>query len=231
MLPGNPSSLGLWKHLFYLKRHSASLVGGYGFSRVGGLGYFDLDMVESVPLWKKKWFYITDQKTPNQRYGLPEFVADAPVQRLARWKRRLTEVGEAEVTVLMGKIESLRVTSELSGIQLMSTFIGRRIQPLQNRPHGMWEYGGLRDVSRVGAAELSNEETEKKVHVLTLLAAKDKPAFFPPIAPFSKDNPLPDVSTSRVYLFFECFVFASTALSCACGCDCFSCSQNHVAFH
>ena len=118
----------------------------------------------------------------------------------------MTEVEEAEVTVLMAKIESLRVTSELSGIQLMSTFIGRRIQPLQNRPHGMWEYSGARDVSRVGAAELSNEETEKKVRPLTLLSSKDKPAFFPPIAPFSKDNPLPDVSATRIY-------FPSSALS------------------
>jgi hypothetical protein len=165
-----------------------------------------------VPLWRKKWFYIKDQKTPNQRYGLPEFIADAPVQKFARCKRGLSEAEEAEVAVLMTRIESLRVDSELSGIQLMSTFIGRRVQPLQNRPHGMWEYCGARDVSRVGAAELSNEETEKKVRPLTLLSSKDKPAFFPPIAPFSKDNPPPEVSATRTY-FSSSALFALTASS------------------
>jgi hypothetical protein len=157
-------------------------------------------MVESVPLWRKKWFYIKDQKTPNQRYGLPEFIADAPVQKFARCKRGLSEAEEAEVAVLMTKIESLRVTDELSGIQLMSTFIGRRVQPLQNRPHGMWEYSGARDASRVSSSEMITEETVKRVRNLTLLSGKDNRAFFPSIAPFSKDNPTPEVSATRVLL-------------------------------
>jgi hypothetical protein len=191
---------GLWRHLFYLKRHSPNIIGGYGFCRVAGLGYFDLKMVESIPSWKKKWFYIKDQKTPNQRYGLPEFVADATVRKFARCRRGLTEVEEAEAAELMTKIESLRVTGELSGIQLMSTFIGRRVQPLQNRPHGMWEYSGTRDASRVSSSEMITEETVKRVRALTLLSNKDKPIFFPPVAPFSKDNPTPEVSITRVLL-------------------------------
>jgi hypothetical protein len=211
---------GLWRHLFYLKRHSTNVTGGYGFSRVGGLGYFDLNMVESIPLWRKKWFYIKDQKTPNQRYGLPEFVADATVRKFSRCKRGLSEAEEAEVAVLMTKIESLRVTDELSGIQLMSTFIGRRVQPLQNRPHGMWEYCGARDVSRVSAIELSIEETEKRVRALTLLSNKDKPIFFPPIAAFSKDNPRPEVSITRT-IFLRVLHIVSTALLCFhCFCLC-----------
>jgi hypothetical protein len=157
-------------------------------------------MIESIPSWKKKWFYIKDQKTPNQRFGLPEFVADATVRKFARWSRGLTAVEEAEAAELMTKIESLRVTSELSGIQLISTFIGRRVQPLQNRPHGMWEYSGARDASRVSSSEMITEETVKRVRNLTLLSGKDNRAFFPPIAPFSKDNPTPEVSATRVLL-------------------------------
>ena len=56
----------------------------------------------------------------------------------------------------------------------------------------MWEYGGPSDVSRIGKEELTNAEPEKKVRPLTLLSTLDTPIFFPPIAPFSKDNPLPD---------------------------------------
>jgi hypothetical protein len=34
---------------------------------------------------------------------------------------------------------------ELSGLQLIRTFIERRIQPLASRAHCMWDYTGRRD--------------------------------------------------------------------------------------
>lgn len=75
----------------------------------------------------------------------------------------------------------------------------------------MWKYNGPSDVSRIGAVELTDAETEKKVRPLALLSALDAPIFFPPIAPFAKDNPLPVVSTFDS-LFECCFIYVSLVL-------------------
>jgi hypothetical protein len=107
---------GLWKHLFYPKHHSSNLIRGVGFSRVGGTGYFEMNMAEFIIGWRRKWFYIKDRRTASQTFGLPEFVADALVQGLARWKHTLTEEEEVEVALMLSKIQTLRADSELSGL-------------------------------------------------------------------------------------------------------------------
>jgi hypothetical protein len=55
------------------------------------------------------------------------------------------ELTEEEMKItqpLMEKIQQLRAIpkKELSGLQLIRTFIERRIQPLAARSHCMWDY-------------------------------------------------------------------------------------------
>jgi hypothetical protein len=47
----------------------------------------------------------------------------------------------------MEKIQQLRATpkKELSGLQLIRTFIERRVQPLAAQAHCMWDYTDRRD--------------------------------------------------------------------------------------
>jgi hypothetical protein len=49
--------------------------------------------------------------------------------------------------LLMQKILELRSTpgKEVTGLQLIRTFIEHQIQPLAARTHCMWEYSGHRD--------------------------------------------------------------------------------------
>jgi hypothetical protein len=154
-------------------------------------------MAESVIGWKRKWFYIKDHKASSEALGLPEFAADAPLQRLARWKHTTTDEEELEVALLVSKVEALRVESNLNGIQLMTTFVRRRVQPLCARPRGMWLYEGSSDSTRIVPTELSTSEIEKRVRVLTKFSSDDSPAYFPTAAAFSKDAPLPEVNFIR----------------------------------
>jgi hypothetical protein len=66
---------------------------------------------------------------------------------------------------LMRKIEQLRSTlqKELSGLQLIRTFIERRIQPLVARAHCMWDYSDRQDSTRISSDELREAEIDECV--------------------------------------------------------------------
>jgi hypothetical protein len=75
---------------------------------------------------------------------------------------------------LMEKIQQLRATpnKELLGIQLIRTFIERRIQPLAARAHGMWDYSDCRDSTQITFDELHEAEIDDCVRTVTNIKKK-----------------------------------------------------------
>ena len=75
----------------------------------------------------------------------------------------------------MAQVLALQKTvgKEVSGIQIISTFIRHRVQPLQAMVHAMWQYTGAADPTRVHKEELSTNELETRVRSLTTLTAED----------------------------------------------------------
>jgi hypothetical protein len=95
----------------------------------------------------------------------------------------------------MEKIQQLRATpeKELSSLQLIRTFIERRIQPLAARAHCMWEYTGRRHPTRFSSDELWEAEINDGVRVVTCLKKKSTvPKIFGTEA-FSKSHPHTEV--------------------------------------
>jgi hypothetical protein len=74
----------------------------------------------------------------------------------------------------MKKIQELQSThkKELSGIQLIRTFIVRRVQPLDARAHCMWEYTDRRDLTRMSSDELKEVEIDDGVRAVTNIKKK-----------------------------------------------------------
>jgi hypothetical protein len=66
---------------------------------------------------------------------------------------------------LMEKIQQLRAKpkKELSGLQLIRTFIERRIQPLAGRAHCMWDYIDCQDPTRISSDKLKEIEIDDGV--------------------------------------------------------------------
>jgi hypothetical protein len=96
---------------------------------------------------------------------------------------------------LMGKIQQLRATpkKELSGLQLIRTFIERRVQPLAARAHCMWDYTDRRDPTRISSDELKEAEIDDGVHTITSLKKKSiMPKIFGAVA-FNKSHPRTEV--------------------------------------
>jgi hypothetical protein len=114
------------------------------------------------------------------------------------WKHDLS-AEEMEITeLLMEKIQQLRATpkKELSGIQLIRTFIERRIQPLAARAHCMWDYSDHRDSTRISQDELREAEIDECVRAITNIKKKlAMPKAFGAVA-FSKAFPRTEVRFS-----------------------------------
>jgi hypothetical protein len=109
--------------------------------------YFNLQMPENNPGWRTKWFYAKDKSSAGEDFGLEEFRAIIVLRSRVSWKHELSDEEMRITEPLMEKIQQLRATpkKELSGVQLIRTFIERRVQPLAARAHCMWDYSDRRD--------------------------------------------------------------------------------------
>ena len=96
----------------------------------------------------------------------------------------------------MDQIAALRRDSSgpwVNDLHLSCVFILRRIQPLQNRVHPMWEYTGPKDVTRTKTEDLSRDEFDTRIRVITNIVGEETPALA--AEPFSSDNPPTEVTT------------------------------------
>jgi hypothetical protein len=157
--------------------------------------YFNLQTPENNLGWRTKWFYARDRPFAGQRFGLDEFRPNNVLRPRASWAHELTEEEMKITQPLMEKIQQLRATpkKELSGLQLIRTFIERQIQPLATRAHCMWDYTGRRDPTRFSSDELKEAEIDDGVCAVTSLKKKlTVPKIFGMEA-FSKSNPRTEV--------------------------------------
>jgi hypothetical protein len=76
-----------------------------------------------------------------------------------------------DIKPLLTRIQALKSESggALSGTQLMSFFLQRRVQPLQHRVSKLWSYSGLKDSSQVSEEDIDKKDLDKRVRSLTTL--------------------------------------------------------------
>ena len=76
--------------------------------------------------------------------------------RQASWSHSLTAAELSELTPYLERIALLK--DELTGGQLISVFVGRRVQPLQHRASPMWQYEGPNDPTRCSPQEFDADD-------------------------------------------------------------------------
>jgi hypothetical protein len=104
-------------------------------------------MPENNPDWRTRWFYAKDQPAIGQEFGLEEFHPTNVLRPRASWAHELTKEEMVITQPLMERIRQLQATpeKEVSGLQLIRTFVECRIQPVAARAHCMWDYTDHRD--------------------------------------------------------------------------------------
>jgi hypothetical protein len=157
--------------------------------------YLEFSMVASVQGWKKKCFYIKDQKaSSSNKFGIAPFEANKSLTKLTSWDSPPTEAEIEDIKPLLTCIQSLKSAAggALTGMQLMAFFLQRRIHPLQARVSKLWSYSGSEDPSRVSKEDLEKKGLDKRVRALTTLTKKNEiPALTANF--FDSTHPLPVV--------------------------------------
>jgi hypothetical protein len=76
-----------------------------------------------------------------------------------------------EIKPLLARIQELKSGKggALSGTQLMTFFLQRRVQPLQHRLSKLWTFSSLGDSSRVSEDLMEKKDLDKRVRALTTL--------------------------------------------------------------
>ena len=182
----------LFKRIFRMKaqpsKENPHQIGGCNIQVKEPNSYLSMGFLESVIGWKYKWFYAKDTENKSNE---PLVNLEARVVQRASWRGVLTLEEISQTDDYLHRIEELK-NAGLTGVQLSSIFLKRRVQPLRTRSVFMWEYRGTDDVLRLRADELSSTELDtflrqiiKPSEVKTTLS----------IEPFSTANPPPAVSS------------------------------------
>jgi hypothetical protein len=92
--------------------------------------YLEFSMSASVQGWRKKWFYIKDQKTASSdKFGIAPFDATKNLMKLTSWDSPPMEVEIEDIKPLLYRIQTLKSTAggALTRTQLMVFFLQRHI--------------------------------------------------------------------------------------------------------
>lgn len=140
------------------------LCGGLFIARKQGVQYFASSVPDSVRNWQNSWFYCKVNDDPNVR-TLPPY-SHVRLTSSQGWNPRLTNTEKEGVIPIMREVVRMKKNG-LDAMDLIATYVSRRIQPLQARPRGMWTYTGSSDTLRYSNVEMQTEEFETRMKVIT----------------------------------------------------------------
>ena len=104
--------------------------------------------------WKEKWFYIENHAPalPSRTLGIPKWRGE--------WIQKSPNL--FQVKDLLDRIKDLRAENQ-TGASVVMSWMGRRIQPFQQRSHFGFYYRGIQDPSRFSSDKISEDEAVHRV--------------------------------------------------------------------
>src|SRR3954464_2193514 len=190
---------GLFRKIYSVKRQSGSdgvyPIGGCIISLRSNLLVFSFSMCESVQYWRRRWFYIRDSTVAGQDFGLAPFDPSQEMEPKRSWKNQILDGEVTEIEGLYRQVEDLQLTpeKEVNCVDIIRTFLKRRVQPIQARAHPMFLYLGHRDPTRVSAEEFSKGDLDGILHPLLKFKAREDLPGKSLTSPFSISHPVPQV--------------------------------------
>jgi hypothetical protein len=185
-------------------------------------------MKESVQSWRSKWFYLRDRPSSGNRSDLPKFTDVLEATPKKSWQNTLTTEEKLLADDLYEKILDMKNTGGriMIGTKIVVVLLKRRIQPVMSRAHQMWLYTGVKDMTRINAAELSKNEFLDEVRRLTYVSQEDSIPLAALQDPYefhhlpaevillSWHSILDMICVPDNFLFYSEFSFALSALHC-----------------
>src|SRR3954464_5298463 len=140
------------------------LCGGLFLAKRQGCQYFPSSIPDSVRNWQNSWFYCKVDTTPGTR-TLPPY-SNVRLSDSQGRNPRLTAVEKEHTLPLMREVVRLK-KNDLDAMDLIALFVTRRIQPLQARTRGVWEYTGTNDDTHYSNSVMFQEEFDKIMKIIT----------------------------------------------------------------
>ena len=115
-------------------------------------GYPDIPLLDSVKLWQRTYFYCKSAPAEGDQVGLPEYSEALPTAKRNWGLKTLGDQGEVDKM-----LERMRVLSKdgLTGLDLITCWLSRRVQPLQGRVHKLCFWSGKSDPTRISTKKLA----------------------------------------------------------------------------
>src|SRR4051812_29800117 len=110
-------------------------------------------------------FYFKDQCVEGQRVGLAPFDPATRGVKRSSWAHPLSAHEVSLVEPFVQKITAWK--DELTGGQLISMFVKRRVLPVQHWVRLMWQYIGSDDSTRCSPEEFSDGDLLARVQQVT----------------------------------------------------------------
>ena len=149
-------------------------------------------------MWQWSYFYVKSVFPEGDWVNLPAYVAGPPAGRRPNWSyraRTLSPSGAAAIAWL----RLLTQSEGLTGPDLLSAFMARRVLPLQGRPHVICQMSGQLDPSRMCTNDMPHEEVAHMVNYLANCKLSAEWQFGK--EPYSRAHPPPTVCS--IYPFFS----------------------------
>ena len=133
---------GLWLKIFNVKPKivdgQQADCSGAMISKLPRVEWPDGTFIETVKIWQKEWFYITEPRSADWG-AIPAFWSGPPT-RLVSWTKKGLDWGSnKEVAELQKRIAKM-IEKGVELVIVIQIMLGRRILPFQDRASPMWAY-------------------------------------------------------------------------------------------
>ena len=116
-------------------------------------------------MWQQSYFYVKSVHPEGDWVNLLAYAASPPTGACANWSYRpktLLVDGAAAVAHLMVMVKS----EGLTGPDLLTAFVARRVLLLQGRPHMICQMSGHQETSRMCTKEMPHSEVAHLVNYI-----------------------------------------------------------------
>ena len=128
-----------------------------------------MPLEDSVKKWQNSFFYV--RNVGEDRINLPPFINSPPWGKL-NWGYYPKHPSQ-EVLNLSEQVSVMKEQEGLTGTDLITAFIVRRVLPLQQRSHLIGQMTGLQDPNRMADLRLAADQVAHRVNDITKANLRD----------------------------------------------------------
>ena len=162
--------------------------GGLTFQLKSKASFFDLMLpAKAASDWKKSWFYVAEA-TPEDEVAIPRYSANRSEPRHLQ-VGKLPDDQRMVVDEMLQTIRGLKKKG-LQTINLYNCWLGRRLVPLAQRDHYMYQYTSRGDSTKACLDEWKLEDYLPALKKITQAVYVDAQAG---VAPYTAKHPAPTV--------------------------------------